>query len=215
MILTILLLVVAVVGGWLLGIIAFFRVAGLRAELVVLRAAVARLSWAEQLAQAKPAFAEPASSPQAETVAAAPAEAPRPTPEPPAFAPAGQQAETATKLPKPDFEALLTMRWGVWLGAAAILLSGVFLIRYAAEQGFLGPAMRCAVAVLLGIALIAMAELLQRRTIHIPTGPFSVDQAPPGLAAGGVAVLLGAAYGAGPFYGLLPPALGFAALAAA
>ena len=41
------------------------------------------------------------------------------------------------------------------------------------------------------------------------------DRAAPGLAAGGVAVLFGAAYGAGVLYGLVPPLVGFALMAAA
>jgi uncharacterized membrane protein len=44
---------------------------------------------------------------------------------------------------RPDIEALLTARWGVWLGAAALVLAGVFLVRYAVDQGLLGPTPRC------------------------------------------------------------------------
>src|SRR5205807_877827 len=62
-----------------------------------------------------------------------------------------------------DLEVLLTQRWGVWLGAAALLLAAVFLVRTAVEQGWLGPAPRCALAVLLGAALIGCAEWLRRR----------------------------------------------------
>ena len=47
------------------------------------------------------------------------------------------------------------------------------------------------------------------------SGPLAADQVPGALAAGGTAILFGAAYGAGPFYQLLSPLLGFAALAAA
>ncbi len=119
--------------------------------------------------------------------------------------------------PKPsrDLEELLTARWGVWLGAAALLLAGVFLIRYAVEQELLGPAARCAMAALLGVVLLAAAEWLTRHEPPSLPGPFSVDQAPGSLAAGGIAVLFGAAYGAGPYYDLLPPLLAFLAMAAA
>jgi len=104
------------------------------------------------------------------------------------------------------------MRWGVWLGAVALVMAGVFLVRYAAEQGLLGPAPRCALAGLLGLALIVGAEWL-RRWENVPSG--IADQAAPALAAGGVAVLFGAAYGAGVLYALVPPLVGFALLAAA
>ena len=109
--------------------------------------------------------------------------------------------------PPPDLEALLTQRWGLWLGAVALLLAGVFLIRYAVEHALLGPAARCAAAGLLGVALLAGAEWLHRRP---RTGP-----APAALAAGGAAVLFGAAYGAAVLYALVPPAIGFGLLAGA
>ena len=154
-----------------------------------------------------------------------PPPAPEPAPEPAAAIEPGQPPEPAEPVAagepaaappsKPDFEALLTLRWGVWLGAVALLLSGVFLIRYAADQGLLGPPQRCAFAALLGVALLAGAEWLRRHPAPEKVGPLHGDQAPAALAAGGVAVLFGAAYGAGPFYELLPPAVGFVLMAAA
>jgi uncharacterized membrane protein len=127
-----------------------------------------------------------------------------PPPEPPPPGPPGR-----------DLEALITMNWGVWLGSAALLFAGVFLVRYAVEQELLGPAARCGFAALLGVPLLAGAEFLHRHEGPALPGPFRTDQAPSGLAAGGTAFLFGAAYGAGPFYGLLPPLLSFAAMAAA
>ena len=41
----------------------------------------------------------------------------------------------APVIQRPDIEALLTARWGVWLGAAALVLAGVFLVRYAVDRG--------------------------------------------------------------------------------
>ena len=114
----------------------------------------------------------------------------------------------------PDLESVLTMRWAVWLGAVALLLAGVFLVRYASDQGLLGPATRCGAAVVLGAALLAGAAWLRHRPLPPIPGPFDADQAPPALAAGGVAVLFGAAYGAGPYYDLLPAAVAFAGMAA-
>ena len=110
---------------------------------------------------------------------------------------------------------MLAARWGVWLGSAALLLAGVFLIRYAVEQGMLGPGARCAMAGILGIGLLAAAEWLFRRPAPDTAQGADIDQAPAGLAAGGTAILFGAAYGAGPFYDLLPPLPAFAAMAMA
>lgn len=192
-IIIVLLILIAMV-GWVLGIMGFFsarralwEVAALRdhvAQMPVVRASV----WAE--------------------APSVPAEAPEPAAEPLMVEP------ESAPLPRKsaDLETILATRWGIWLGAAALLMAGVFLIRYAVEQDLLGPAIRCVLAALLGCALIGGAEWLRRRP-----SPFAIaaDEAPPALAAGGVAVLFGAAYGAGVLYALVPPLAGFGLLAAA
>jgi uncharacterized membrane protein len=189
-----------VAAGYVLGIVGFFRANAAHAELRQLRRMLADLA-----ASATPAPTRPQSAPIPEP----PADPPIPTPiiEPPPLPPEPP--------PSRDLETLLTARWGVWLGSAALLLAGVFLIRYAVDQELLGPPARCALAALLGAALLAAAEWLTRQNAPSIPGPMQPDQAPAGLAAGGTAVLFGAAYGAGPFYDLLPPLLAFAALAAA
>jgi uncharacterized membrane protein len=197
-------------GGWALGIVGFFRAGTALDELRALR---------RTLAQSAPRTSAPVEANLAPTPAApmssVPAvPAPKPV-EPPFPREPGTVAGQPSSNPIGDVEALLTMRWGVWLGAAALLLAGVFLVRYAAEQGLLGPAARCGFAALLGLTLLAAAEWLTRRPGPAVAGPFHIDQAPAGLAAGGTAILFGAAYGAGPFYDLLSPLLAFAAMAAA
>jgi uncharacterized membrane protein len=171
--------------GWVLGIAGFFSARSAHRELRRLRPPV------------QPAPLQPYQPAPLQSYAV-------PPPEP---APPGR--------PKRDLEALIAMNWGVWLGSAALLFAGVFLVRYAVEQELLGPAARCGFAALLGVLLLAGAEFLHRHEGPPLAGPFRMDQAPGGLAAGGTAFLFGAAYGAGPFYGLLPPLPGFAAMAAA
>ena len=224
-----------VVAGYVLGIVGFFRANSAHSELRALRRMLAEQAarpmehqLAGQFAAAdQPATPEvaafatgqPLGSRTIQPVAATTSEPPpiprletiEPPPEPPPFHP---PAPPPAK-PARDLETLLTARWGIWLGSAALLLAGVFLIRYAVDQELLGPAARCGLAALLGLALLGGAEWLTRHEPPSIPGPFHADQAPPGLAAGGVAVLFGAAYGAGPFYGLLPPVLAFAAMAAA
>ncbi|OJY70260.1 MAG: hypothetical protein BGP12_21115 [Rhodospirillales bacterium 70-18] len=205
------LLLLALMAGWVLGIIGFFKARRALAEVAALRRAMA-VPMAVPMAEVRAEVAAPVSP----WAAAAPAELAPPAAAAMEDAP-GATVEPPAPPPPRDLEALLTQRWGVWLGAAALLLSGVFLVRYAAEQGMLGPAVRCALAGLLGVALVASAEWLRRR----PAGEapalaaLGADQAPPALAAGGVAVLFGAAYGAGPLYDLVPPLVGFALMAAA
>ncbi len=171
-----------------LSVLGFFRVRAAQKEIWTLRrdviALMARLDGLTGATPAAPVQVEP---PQV------PAPPPRPI------------AARATV----DFETLLTARWGVWLGSIALLLAGIFLIRFGVEQNLLGPATRCAMAALLGLGLLGAGELLFRRGKGLPR---YADQAPAGLAAGGIASLFGAAYGAGPFYDLLPTTPAFTAM---
>ena len=200
-------------GGWILGIVGFFSARRALREVADLRrrvaatpevfAAAPSAAWAdvpEPASEPVPAFTPP---PEPESATTAP------EPEPVDAAPTPRPPEPVRR---PDIEALLTTRWGVWLGSAALLMAGVFLIRYAVDEGLLGPATRCVLAALLGVALLAGAEWLRGREAMQQV---IVDRAAPGLAAGGVAVLFGAAYGAGVLYDLVLPLVGFALMAAA
>jgi uncharacterized membrane protein len=210
---TVFLLGLLVLGGYVLGIIGFFRANTAHTELARLRRAFDELA----ARTAAPSIATGATA-AAETpvvTAPVPPAAAAPPPEPAAEPLAPRPPARPVPGPTRDLEDLLTARWGVWLGSAALLLAGVFLIRYAVERELLGPAARCILAALLGAALLAAAEWLARHEPPSIPGPFRTDQAPAGLAAGGTAVLFGAAYGAGPYYDLLPPLLAFGAMAAA
>ncbi|BDG74895.1 DUF2339 domain-containing protein [Roseomonas fluvialis] len=127
-------------------------------------------------------------------------------------APAAPWGGAPTDRPRQSLEELITQRWGVWLGAGALMLAAVFLVRLAVEEGWLGPGLRSAAAGLLGVALVLAGEWLARRPAK---GAGLPDLAPAALAAGGVAALFGAAYAATVLYGLLPPLVGFVLMAAA
>jgi uncharacterized membrane protein len=196
---------VVVAVGWALGIVGFFRAGRALRQVAALRAG-SPLPAAPEAARPAPPFMAPW---QPDAVAAPPA-----TETPPVVA--AESEPPSPPRPPIDIEALLTLRWGVWLGAAALLMAGVFLVRYAAEQGFLGPAARCATAASLGLALIVAAEWLRVQSRDAErTRFFGADQSPPALAAGGVAVLFGAAYGIGVMYALVPSLVGFALMAGA
>jgi uncharacterized membrane protein len=201
------LVIVAVIGS-VFGVVGFARAGRALAELRELRRMLAPPAGA--VAPDRPA---PASVPQfgPEAYGGARVEpVPLDTPEPVAA-----RMPAAAAPAKRDIEALLTLRWGIWLGAAALLMAGVFLVRYAADEGWLGPPTRCLLAAMLGLALLAGAEVLARRPAAVRTGRFAVDQSPAALAAGGIGVLFGAAYAYGPFYDLVPPLAGFVLLALA
>ena len=72
----------------------------------------------------------------------------------------------ATSAPKPafSFEQLLGARAFAWVGALAIALAGVFLVKYSIDQGYLGPTTRVVLAGVLGFVLRG-DEDLQRRIV--------------------------------------------------
>ena len=184
--------------AWRKGQLALAEVRALRAQVAAL--APADRARAEEAPDElpEPAVSEPAAPAFPE--AAVPPPLPAPLPEPVA----------ASARPGMDLERLLTQRWGTWLGGVAILLAGVFLIRTAADRGWLGPAVRCLAGLALGLALVGGGFWTRRRSNPEVAG---TDYVPAALAAGGLGVLFAAAYGAGPLYGLAPEPLGFGLLA--
>ena len=193
------------IGGYVMGIVGFFIANGARSDLQALRREMKARFAAIGAPEVAEAVTPPPASPWATPVVVAPT--------PPQNLPAPLPPQAPDK-PHGDLETMLTARWGIWVGSAALLLAGVFLVRYAVEQSLLGPSLRCVLAALLGTGLIAAAEWLRRASSRaLPT--LRPDLAPAGLAAGGTAILFAAAYGAGPFYHLLPSLLAFAAMAAA
>lgn len=108
-------------------------------------------------------------------------------------------------------ERNLTERWLVWLGGLALALGGAFLVKYSADQGLLGPAVRVSLGAAGGMAVALLGHWLARRE----TGRLQLpSQVPPALFAGGSAMLFASLYAAYALYGLLPPLVAFAGLAA-
>src|SRR4051794_1316920 len=95
--------------GWVLGIVGFFKARRALAEVALLRSALA----------GAPVAAPAPFAPPPEHVEPAPPEpvAEEAIPEPVAAIPPRPPPKRA------DLEVLLTQRWGVWLGAAALLLA--------------------------------------------------------------------------------------------
>jgi len=210
--------------GWIFGVAALVQARRARAEVRELRNVVARLAVLPAQPQAVPSEPQqvaPTPAPAAPDQVAEPVRVPDPRfsqPAPPR--PRTDPRPRIDPRPRVDIEQLLTQRWGVWLGAAALLLAGVFLVRFAAEQGLFGPGPRCFMAAVLGTALVGGAEVLRRRQQSGGVMPSvvpgaMVDQVPSALAAGGVAAWMTAGYAAGPLYGLVGSLAAFVLMAGA
>ncbi|MQP67088.1 DUF2339 domain-containing protein [Niveispirillum sp. SYP-B3756] len=111
------------------------------------------------------------------------------------------------------FEKMFTTRWLVWLGGVTLALSGLFLARYAVENGVLGPGPRMVLTALLGLVLMGAGEWLSRRPMARALGFLKPDQVPVALVAAGLSVLFAAIYAGYAVHGLMTPGTTFALLA--
>ena len=100
-------------------------------------------------------------------------------------------------------EALWT-RLPVWIGAAAMVLAGAYLVKLSFDRGWIGPPVRVGLGFAFGGAMLALGEWLRRSSAFVAQG----------LSAAGVATLYVASYAAVELYHLVPAAVGFALMVA-
>lgn len=112
-------------------------------------------------------------------------------------------APTPPPPPEPSLEERLGGRLPVWIGSVALALAGAFLVKYSFDQGWLSPAVRVALGVAFGVALVAFGEQLQARWPRIAAG----------LPAAGIADLFACFLAATNLYHLIPAAVGFGLMA--
>jgi len=108
-----------------------------------------------------------------------------------------------------SFENLVGGNLPIWIGGAALVLSGFFLVRYSIESGLLGPAARTLLAGLFGLALIVGGELARR--LSATRDDPRVAQA---LAGAGTASLYGTLYVGAALYHLIGAGSAFAMMVA-
>lgn len=227
----ILLALVWAIGTPIAAIVALMRTGRLRDEISALRAQIAEASHRSSAAERQ---AGPATEPVA---AVSPKPEPTPTPEPAperarvhpavqepaAEKPLASPPEQASRRPSSagsswaqisaSLERTIAANWLIWLGAAALALGGIFLVRYAWEQGYFGPMARTLAAVIAGLAMIGASEWLRR---HVAAdAPGQLRHAPLAVAAAGSITLYAAAYAAGPLYALIPSEWALAGFVAA
>lgn len=173
--------------------------------------------WAQASREPEPQVAEPAAAvepaatpvEQPETVG--PIEQPAdlaasapPEPPPPPVPP---------KPPRAGIEERLTSRWLVWVGAIALVLAGIFLIKYSIDNALLTPAMRATFGLILGIALTAAGEWLRRRPMQKEIAALKPDYVPGALTSAGLFICFASIYAAYALLGLLSPTMAFIGLA--
>ncbi|NKI36464.1 DUF2339 domain-containing protein [Wenzhouxiangella sp. XN79A] len=103
------------------------------------------------------------------------------------------------------FLRALQRNWMAWLGGLSIALAGIFLARYAIEQGLLGPGARIALGLGTGVALHAGAAWLLKKSGSHP--------ALAAMAGGGSITLFATLLAALHSYQMFSPTLVFVVLA--
>ncbi len=195
--------------------LAFLLALGAAAACFALLRRVASLEEALRDVESRIAQFEAPPRVQAETAGpipsrSAPAEVERPSVAPAAAPPAPDapsivEPEPAGTFPAFSLETLIGGRLPIWIGGVALVLAGIFLVRYSIESGLLGPVARTLLAALFGLALVAAGEAARR--LDFAAADPRVGQA---LAGAGVASLYGTLYMAAALYHLVGPLAGFA-----
>ncbi|MGI9412081.1 MAG: DUF2339 domain-containing protein, partial [Hyphomicrobiales bacterium] len=228
------LVVLILFGSWILAIWALVRTSRFEREINALRQRIISMSRQVELLAAAPGAVHgtEAAAPQP---AAVPEEAEEETTAEEAEQPIGDDAdfvlgpddeipeevwsvqqEPAAPAPaaREGLEQRLTSRWLVWLGGVTLALAGVFLVKYAAEQGLLGPRARTFLGLLFGVALAAGGEWVRRNPKHGLAELAPASYVPQALTAAGVFTAFASIFAAYSLYDLLAPLVAFAGLAA-
>ena len=108
----------------------------------------------------------------------------------------------------------MTSRWLVWLGAVVIALGAVFFVRFAIDQGYLGPAVRDSLTLLLGVSLVCGGEWLRQRPLQRAIASIRPNYVPLALTSSGLFAAFASIYAAHTLHHLLGPIPAFAELAA-
>lgn len=113
------------------------------------------------------------------------------------------------------FEEKLGARWAVWVGGLALALGGVFLVRYAVDQGLIGPWGRVGLGLALAAFLLGAGEWLRRLDNRQGFAGLPAAHVPSILTAAGTMTAFGSVYAAYELYHLISPAVAFVLLALA
>jgi len=126
---------------------------------------------------------------------------------------AQQADEPVAKAARSSLEENLAGTWFIWIGAVAIGLAGLFLVKYMSDAGLLGPGIRIVLGLVCGAALATAGEWLRRKPSQQRFAALKPDYVPQALTAGGLASVFASIYAADALYGFIGPTLTFVGLA--
>ncbi len=156
---------------------------------------------------------EAAEEPIAAHDAAGDAETVQPAPPPPAPAPPPVAMEPLRRPVLKSLEEKLAAHWLVWLGGIAVALSGLFLVKYAAERGWFSPGLRMVMGLAVGAALTMAGEWVRRRPQQTKFAAIRPDYVPQAVTAAGLFIAFASTYVSYAFYDVVAPITAFILLA--
>lgn len=189
-----------VLGGFILGIIGFFKARRLERNIYDIKNYLAGLPNVAVERQVEvPIVATPLSQVELE---------PAPIEEKIETVPEAVVAPVfVSQAPGRDIERNLASRWFVWVGGVAVALAGLLFIKYAHEQGLISPFLRVLIGLLIAAGLVAAGEYVRRSR-----GTSMTDYVPAALSAAGLVMGFGVVYAAYGLYDLVSPSVAFICL---
>ena len=97
-------------------------------------------------------------------------------------------------LPAIDWESFVGVKLFSWVAAVALVFAAVFFLRYSIEHGWLGPRIRAAIGLLVGVGLLAACELRAARRYPVTANA---------LDASGIAILFATLFAAHALWDLI------------
>jgi uncharacterized membrane protein len=124
----------------------------------------------------------------------------------PASQPATRPAKPQPIAPKPhlDWEAVIGVKLFSWVAGIALVLAGIFFLKYSVEHGWLSPPIRMAVGLLTGAGLLAVCEVKAARRYAVTANA---------LDGAGIAILFSTFFAAHILWGLIGVTSTFAFMA--
>ncbi len=159
--------------------------------------------------EAIPSAAEEAEAPMTPEAEAAPPET-----EAPVIPEAAPTPPPVTPPQRIGLEERITSRWFVWVGAVALALAGLFLVKYAIDYGLLTPRMRVAAGFIFGLALMAAGEWLRQSPLQRAIAAVKPDYVPGALVSAGLFSAYASIYAGYALFGFIAPLVAFLGLAA-
>lgn len=199
-----LLVICVVIGGFVLGIIGFFKAQRLERSIYEIKRQISGLS-ASAVSVVVPTEAHQAEVATPESEIEIP---PEPITEKiDVMSVEKTEPRIESQAPARDLERNLASRWFVWVGGVAVALAGLLFVKYAHEQGLISPFLRVLIGLLIAAGLVAAGEYVRRSR-----GTSMVDYVPAALSAAGLVMGFGVVYAAYGLYDLVSPGVDFIGL---